>query len=172
MKGSDAFDMGAGHINPKKAMDPGLVYDMNPSDYTDFLCNLGYTGDQIRSIIPQIKHPCAGIRVSNADLNYPSIVVSKLERAVVVKRTLKNVACAKAVAVYFARVECPDGVDVSVWPRVLIFTPAVREVTYYVVVTPLKESGKRYEEGQIVWTNGVYSVRTPLVVAVNTATAM
>lgn len=170
MKSSDVFDMGAGHINPLKAMDPGLIYDMKPSDYFVFLCNLGYTDDQIRSMMLPLQQNrrCPAIRFSNADLNYPSIVISSLEHASVVKRTLTNVACAKTASVYFARVSCPDGVDVVVWPRVLIFTPVTREVTYFVVVTPLKQSGKRYEVGEIVWSDGFYSVRTPLVVLVNT----
>ncbi|KAL8159536.1 hypothetical protein V2J09_001073, partial [Rumex salicifolius] len=173
MKRSDVFDMGAGHINPLKAIDPGLIYDMKPSDYSIFLCNLGYTDDQINSMMlpqqPQRNRRCPAIRVSNADLNYPSIVISGLERTSDVKRTLTDVASGKTASVYFARVSNPDGVDVVVWPRVLIFTPTRREVTYFVVLTPLKESGKRYDVGEIVWSNGFYSVRTPLVVSVNTS---
>ncbi|CAB4296901.1 unnamed protein product [Prunus armeniaca] len=36
------LDFGAGHINPNKAMDPGLIYDMDVQDYIEFLCGLGY----------------------------------------------------------------------------------------------------------------------------------
>ncbi|GMY22777.1 subtilisin-like protease SBT1.7 [Fagus crenata] len=35
------LDFGAGHINPNKAMDPGLIYDMSLQDYIEFLCGLG-----------------------------------------------------------------------------------------------------------------------------------
>ncbi|KAA8528517.1 hypothetical protein F0562_035872 [Nyssa sinensis] len=37
------LDFGAGDINPNKAMEPGLIYDMNLQDYIDFLCSLGYS---------------------------------------------------------------------------------------------------------------------------------
>ncbi|KAF8700067.1 hypothetical protein HU200_034428 [Digitaria exilis] len=38
---ADPFDFGGGHINPERAVDPGLVYDINPQDYTKFFdCTL------------------------------------------------------------------------------------------------------------------------------------
>ncbi|KAK0598695.1 hypothetical protein LWI29_037072 [Acer saccharum] len=36
------LDFGAGHIDANRAMDPGLVYDMDVQDYIEFLCGLGY----------------------------------------------------------------------------------------------------------------------------------
>ncbi len=33
---SDPFDYGAGFVNPSKAADPGLVYDIAASDYLKF----------------------------------------------------------------------------------------------------------------------------------------
>jgi subtilisin family serine protease len=45
-----AFDFGAGHVDPMRAMDPGLVYDIAPADYVAFLCNLNYTAQNIRAV--------------------------------------------------------------------------------------------------------------------------
>ena len=37
---ADAFDMGAGHIDANRAVDPGLVYDSSFADYAAYLCGL------------------------------------------------------------------------------------------------------------------------------------
>ncbi|PHU07632.1 hypothetical protein BC332_24121 [Capsicum chinense] len=43
--------MGAGHINPNKALDPGLLYDVTPEDYyINLLCALDFTSKQIKAI--------------------------------------------------------------------------------------------------------------------------
>ncbi|CAK9157144.1 unnamed protein product [Ilex paraguariensis] len=78
---SNALGIGAGHINPSLAADPGLIYDANGSDYTNFLFSLNYT-------IPD-EVICAG---TPANLNYPSFsVVFKHNNCIQeVKRTLTN----------------------------------------------------------------------------------
>ena len=37
---ADAFDMGAGHIDANRAIDPGLVYDNSFADHAAYLCGL------------------------------------------------------------------------------------------------------------------------------------
>ncbi|KAK1389403.1 Subtilisin-like protease preproenzyme [Heracleum sosnowskyi] len=41
---------GAGHINPNKALNPGLIYDVNAADYINLLCALNYTSRQIQTV--------------------------------------------------------------------------------------------------------------------------
>ncbi|KAF2309797.1 hypothetical protein GH714_005177 [Hevea brasiliensis] len=43
------LDMGAGQVNPNKALDPGLIYDLNSTDYVKLLCALNFTQKQIQS---------------------------------------------------------------------------------------------------------------------------
>lgn len=40
---STPFDHGAGQVNPIKALDPGLIHDLDVHDYLSFLCALNYT---------------------------------------------------------------------------------------------------------------------------------
>ncbi|KAK9941457.1 hypothetical protein M0R45_018054 [Rubus argutus] len=173
MKVSDPFDFGAGHIDPIKAMDPGLVYDMKTSDYVQFLCNIGYTEEQINMILlcpSGTDTSCPRVSKSNANVNYPSITVSNLQSTVTIKRTVRNVGKNKN-AIYFGTISEPDGVEVVIWPRVLVFSWFKEENTYYVTLKPQKKSRGRYDFGEIVWSDGFHKVRSPLVVSVNTTHA-
>ncbi|KAL8103926.1 subtilisin-like protease SBT3.18 isoform X2 [Apium graveolens] len=175
MKVSDPFDIGAGHINPLKAMDPGLVYDLKTIDYIMYLCSIGYTDDQIGRIVSlstvkrQVKY-CRKRDKNTYNINYPSIMVSNLQSTITIKRTVRNVSIKKVgIAIYFVSVVKPHGVEVSVWPSVLIFSYFKDELTYYVTVSPTKKSRDRYDFGEIILSDGFHFVRSPLVVRVNTA---
>ncbi|CAN0841411.1 Subtilisin-like protease 1 [Linum grandiflorum] len=70
------FDMGAGHVNPPKALSAGLVYDIQPDDYIGYLCGLGYNDTQV-SMIVQRKVKCLNESViPEAQLNYPTFSIS------------------------------------------------------------------------------------------------
>ena len=171
LENSDPFDIGAGHVEPLKAMDPGLIYDMKTSDNILFLCNIGYTLEQIQALVlpcpGQDVISCPKERKSNSNLNYPSITVSNLNCTVTIQRTVHNVGPSK-FAVYFSSIVKPEGVEVVVRPRVLVFSCFREEITYHVTLIPQKRSRGRYDFGEIVWSDGFHKVRSPLVVSVNT----
>ncbi|KAK6145022.1 hypothetical protein DH2020_021842 [Rehmannia glutinosa] len=174
-KSSDPFDIGGGHINPVKALNPGLVYDMTTRDYVLFLCNNGYYEEQIEAMVicpVSTITSCPDQKVVEPDwnINYPSITVSNLKRTTTIKRTVRNVGRAKT-AMYFVSTVNPNGVEVVVWPKILIFSPLKEEITYYVSLKPLKVSRGRYDFGSIIWCDGFHKVRSPLVVQVNTTGA-
>ncbi|PQQ01885.1 subtilisin-like protease SBT1.7 [Prunus yedoensis var. nudiflora] len=50
---ANVFAMGAGHVNPSKANDPGLIYDTQAEDYIPYLCGLNYTDTEIQIITQQ-----------------------------------------------------------------------------------------------------------------------
>lgn len=171
MKPTDPFDIGAGQINPLKAMDPGLVYNTKTEDYVLFLCNIGYTDQQIKSML--LLHsessttclPSHSYR-TNADFNYPSITIPSLRFTRTIKRTVSNVGPNKNT-VFFVDIVRPVGVEVEVWPRILVFSKCQQEHSYYVTFTPTKTSSGRYVFGEIIWTNGFHRVRSPLVVCLS-----
>uniref|UniRef100_A0A7N2M7E5 Peptidase S8/S53 domain-containing protein n=1 Tax=Quercus lobata TaxID=97700 RepID=A0A7N2M7E5_QUELO len=50
-KNTDAeFAYGTNHINPTRAINPGLVYDVGEIDYVNFLCGQGYSNHSLRLV--------------------------------------------------------------------------------------------------------------------------
>ncbi|CAI0424534.1 unnamed protein product [Linum tenue] len=96
-------EFGAGHIDLKRAMDPGLVYDLRTQDYVDFLCGQNFTEKQINAILRQRGWHCrAELKVE--DLNYPSLTTTTIKvgdkgpgRTVKFRRVLTNVGEGKSV---------------------------------------------------------------------------
>ncbi|KAK4371411.1 hypothetical protein RND71_010886 [Anisodus tanguticus] len=65
------ISIGAGHVNPESAIDPGLIYDVDTSDYVKFLCSLNYTEKQMK-LFTNEANPCSDFSGSTPlDLNYP-----------------------------------------------------------------------------------------------------
>ncbi|XP_047319802.1 subtilisin-like protease SBT4.3 [Impatiens glandulifera] len=70
------FGYGAGHIDPVKAIHPGLVYETFVDEYINMFCSLGSEGDKLRKVLGT-KHKCSkGKRTSVKDLNYPTMTAS------------------------------------------------------------------------------------------------
>lgn len=121
MTGTSAtpLDFGGGHVNPNKAMDPGLVYDIGVQDYVDFVCGLNYTSDQMKILTRQSNYTCTK---PSLDLNYPSFMVilnNTNSTASRFSRVLTNVA--DGPSVYRAVVYAPTGMRVVVKPETLKF---------------------------------------------------
>ncbi|KAF2292678.1 hypothetical protein GH714_026669 [Hevea brasiliensis] len=53
-KPAEVFAIGSGHVNPERAVNPGLIYDIKPEDYVTHLCTLGYTRSEIFIITQRI----------------------------------------------------------------------------------------------------------------------
>ncbi|OEL17889.1 Subtilisin-like protease SBT3.13 [Dichanthelium oligosanthes] len=150
---ADPFDMGGGHIDPDRAVDPGLVYDMDPIEYTKFFrCTL------------DAKDDCDSYMGWLYQLNLPSIAVPDLEGSVTVSRTVTNVG--PAAATYRVAVEAPAGVDVSVEPEVMTFTTdGSKNATFKVTFTARRMVQGVYTFGSLAWSDGgVHSVRIPVAV--------
>ncbi|XP_026384647.1 subtilisin-like protease SBT1.4 [Papaver somniferum] len=71
-KFSTPFQHGSGHVDPNKALNPGLVYDITPSDYEAFLCTIGYNKKQMKLFVKDRNVDCDSVGLSTVgDLNYP-----------------------------------------------------------------------------------------------------
>lgn len=164
------LDFGGGHINPNKALDPGLVYDIGVQDYINFLCALNYTSKQIRVITRRSNYTC---EQANLDLNYPSFIVilnNTNTTSSTFKRVLTNVADSRSD--YRAIVNAPPGMKVIVEPMTLSFESKYSTADFSMTVhidlgDDRAESDYIGNYGYLSWyeVNGKHVVRSPIVSA-------
>ncbi|CAN1817726.1 Subtilisin-like protease SBT5.3 [Linum perenne] len=158
---ANQFNYGAGHVWPNKAASPGLVYELNVTDYLNFLCYIGYTSQQI-AIFHNKPYTCPQkTDTSISNLNYPSISVPNLSGKMTVTRMAKNVG---GPGVYKVEVDAPAGIKVEVNPKVLSFRRVGEVKNYNVSVEAMGSAGNGYLFGGITWSDGKHRARSPLVV--------
>lgn len=155
------FDYGSGHIHPNQAMDPGLVYDINVTDYLNFLCSVGGNKENI-SLVAGSSYSCPARVPEVTDLNYPSITISKLQGTKSVSRMLKNVG---KPGTYTAIIDSPPEIVVSVEPQSLKFE-RIGEEKKFTVTVETKKISQGFVFGWLNWSDGVHHVRSPISVGV------
>ncbi|XP_047951817.1 LOW QUALITY PROTEIN: subtilisin-like protease [Salvia hispanica] len=162
LKPADVFATGAGHVNPSRANDPGLVYDLEAPDYIPYLCGLSYTDREI-GIITQERVNCSQVSsILETQLNYPSFSVLFGSDVQMYTRTVTNVG--EANSSYVVKVSAPPGVGVVVEPERLDFSELGQKLTYQVTFTRDLNGDKfNFTQGFLVWSSTRYQVRSPIV---------
>ena len=151
------FRGGAGHVNPLKAADPGLVYDSNFLDWLAFLC--GTTS----AVGPGTCAALVGLGFSTdaSDFNGASIAIGDLVGSQTVHRTVTNVG--NSTATYAASVSGMAGITTTVSPSSFTLNPGDSQgytVTFFRTTAALSA----YTGGQLTWSDGTHNVRSPLVI--------
>ncbi|KAK4738177.1 hypothetical protein R3W88_001874 [Solanum pinnatisectum] len=148
------LDMGAGNVDPNRALDPGLVYDATPQDYINLICSMNFTEEQFKTFARSSANynNCSN---PSADLNYPSFIAlypfslegnfTWLEQKF--RRTLTNNS------------------TVSVSPRTLVFKEKNDKQSYNLTIRYIGDSDQSRNFGSITWVeeNGNHTVRSPIV---------
>ena len=165
----NAFDYGSGFVNPKRVLDPGLIYDAEPVDYKAFLCSIGYSEKLLRLITRDNSSTCDQTFATATALNYPSITVPNLKDdnyTSVVTRTLTNVG--KPRSIYKAIVSSPTGINLTVVPYRLAFSHYGQKLNFsvHLKVAAAPQSHSGYVFGSLSWRNRYARVTSPLVVRV------
>ncbi|KAL0312701.1 UNVERIFIED_CONTAM: Subtilisin-like protease SBT1.7 [Sesamum radiatum] len=165
---ADIFALGAGHVNPPSANEPGLIYDLQPEDYIPYLCGLGYSDNEIAIIV---QHPvtCSNVTsIPEAQLNYPSFAVELGADKKTYTRTLTNVGEANSTYTVEIELDSAQGVDVTVTPATLSFNEVNQKLTYEISfsksATPVNAT---FVEGAVVWRlapRWLRAVRSPISV--------
>ncbi|KAK7372426.1 hypothetical protein VNO80_05804 [Phaseolus coccineus] len=162
---SDAeFAYGAGQINPLKAVNPGLVYDAGPNDYSNFLCGQGYDTAGLRKITGDNSTCTSANRGSVFNLNLPSFALSTVksqDKDVTFGRTVTNVG--SATSTYRAIVTgYPSSLTIQVVPNVLTFTSVGQRLSFTLRIQGTID--EKLVSSSLTWDDGTHQVRSPVVV--------
>lgn len=165
-KNPDAeFAYGAGHIDPIKALSPGLIFNASEKDYVDFLCKQGYNTTTLRLVTGDSSTCPKPITIGKAsDLNYPSFALSVIDGQSILgvfPRTVTNVGTPNSTYSAFWYSSYP--LTVTITPSVLSFSyhGETRSFTVTISGGPISQ---QFISGYIEWTDETHTVRMPLVV--------
>ncbi|KAG8663011.1 hypothetical protein MANES_01G167604v8 [Manihot esculenta] len=160
------FAYGSGHINPLKAVQPGLVYETLKDDYVKLLCSMGYDTGSVRGITGDNSScPKGSDEASLKDFNYPSLTsrVSIGESfRVKFHRTVKNVGPAKST--YQAIIYPKSELNITVKPPVLSFQSKNEKQSFDVTVAGRSLQVGAMVSTSLVWSDGTRRVRSPIIV--------
>ncbi|GLT28701.1 hypothetical protein SLA2020_036130 [Shorea laevis] len=151
------FDYGSGHVNPRAALDPGLILDAGYEDYLGFLCTTpGIDTHEIRNYT---SSPCNFSMGHPSNLNTPSITISHLVGTQAVTRTVTNVA-EEETYVITARMQPSIAIEAS--PPAMTLRPGASR-KFSVTLTVRSVTGT-YSFGEILMKGSKgHRVRLPVV---------
>jgi hypothetical protein len=147
------WSQGAGHIDPNKATDPGLVYDLAKADYVQYNCKVNKA-----SVSPASDCTTFGTLDETYNLNLPSITVASVVGTTSVRRTVTNVGSASAS--YTASASVP-GFSATVSPSSLTLAPGA-SANFTVQLTSAGAAANVWQFGSLNWTDGTHVVRSPI----------
>ncbi|WP_241516909.1 S8 family serine peptidase [Roseateles puraquae] len=152
---------GAGHIDPQKAADPGLVFNAGSSDWIKYQCKVNRS-----AVIPASDCTTIGTLDETYNLNLPSITVGTVVDTVTVTRSVTNVS--SSTSTYNATVTSPAGFNTTVSPTQLTLAPGETK-SFTVTLTKAGSALNVWKFGQLVWSDGTHSVRSPIQARVGQA---
>ncbi|KAF7848919.1 hypothetical protein BT93_L1444 [Corymbia citriodora subsp. variegata] len=158
---SSPWALGAGHIDPRKALSPGLIYDLTADDYIAFICSLNYTIEQVQSVVRRTNVTCSTKLSNPGQLNYPSFAVVFAPNKTLVQYTREVTNVGDAGSVYRVEVEVPSTVALRVRPRRLVFG-TVGEKQRYSVTFMARKRTDAARGGSSTWRNHQHCVRSPV----------
>ncbi|XP_019057570.1 PREDICTED: subtilisin-like protease SBT4.5 [Tarenaya hassleriana] len=156
------FAYGSGHLNPTKAADPGLVYEITGDDYLKMLCSANYTASELKAIAGRAVSCPKGSNLKIKDLNYPSMSAKFSSRPseITFLRTVTNVGPASST--YKAEVVSSSDLKVEIKPNTLSFKSVGEKKSFTVKVSGI--SSVDFQSATLVWSDGSRTVRSPIVI--------
>ena len=144
---------GAGHVDPNKAANPGLVYDAGKAEFVQYQCKVNKA-----LVSPASDCTTYGTLDETYNLNLPSITAGQIQQSVTIRRTVTNVSGSDAT--YTATAAVP-GFTTVVSPSTLTI-PAGGKANFTVKLTPAGALTSTWYFGDLKWTDGTTTVRSPI----------
>lgn len=159
---ADAFDIGAGHVVPASAYDPGLVYDAGFLDYLAFSC--GNNVQLVNDATCDFLTNGLGFPSDGSQLNLASIAIAEFIGTETINRTVTSVTA--GTTTFTANVEAPAGIDVSVSPASMELAEG-ESATFSVTFSANADTvAGEWTFGSLTWNNdaGVSPARSPIAI--------
>ena len=147
------WSQGAGHVDPNKAVDPGLVYDAGKADFVQYQCKVNKA-----LVTPASDCTTFGTLDETYNLNLPSITVAAVQGSVTVRRKVTNVGA--STATYNASAAVP-GFSSVVTPSQLTLAPGAT-ASFTVKLTATTAPSAVWQFGSLTWSDGVHTVKVPV----------
>ncbi|WP_198147942.1 S8 family serine peptidase [Microbacterium sp. XT11] len=151
---TNPFEQGAGEVEPKRYLQPGLLYLNAAADWAAFIEGKGL--GEFDGVEP----------IDGSDLNIASFSIGSLASAQTVTRTVTSTEA----GTFTASVDLP-GVDVTVSPSTLSFSGPGETATYTVTFDNRSAPVEQWATGTLTWKSEKNSVRSPIAVFPVTADA-
>ena len=143
---TDPFAQGAGHVDPTRYFEPGLLYLNGPADWDAYLEGIGYD---------------LGVEpVDPSNLNLASIAVGTLTAPETITRTVTSTQAGD----FTASIEGLDGITAVVEPSTLSFAAAGEKKSFTVTLSRTDAPLDEFATGSLTWTSGDTTVRSPIAV--------
>jgi subtilisin family serine protease len=143
---TDPFTQGAGHVDPTKYFNPGLLYLSGTPDWYGYIQGIGYD----IGVDP----------IDPSDLNLASIAVGALTASKTVTRTVTSTQSGTFTA---QPIDIP-GIDAVVSPTTLSFDAAGESKSYTVTFTRTDAPLDAFATGSLDWVSDSTLVHSPIAV--------
>ncbi|XP_039122385.1 subtilisin-like protease 4 [Dioscorea cayenensis subsp. rotundata] len=164
---ANILQRGAGQVNVMNAMDPGLVYNIEPDDYVAYLCGIFSNNSQDVQIFTKNNTQNCTRSISSKQLNYPSIGIQMASRSAnsTISRTVTNVGDAREI--YNATFIEPPFVRIYLSHYQISFTRLEQQITYSItfIMNGSHPSSGVIGQGELSWVSNRHNVTSPIYIA-------
>lgn len=146
---TDPFAQGAGHVDPTRFFEPGLLYENDLGDWLSYIEGAGYD-----VIDPAVE------AVDPSQLNLASIGIGALTAPETITRTVTSTQA----GTFTPSIAGLAGIDAQVSPAQLSFGAAGESQEYTVTFTRTDAALDEFATGSLTWASGETTVRSPIAV--------